>query len=181
MIGREVKVLTEAEPAWHKVGGVRACRRDREIKCPHERYLELLGDRISKQIRQHRCNDHIRVSASLPAVVQALAHERRVYFIECAHPAEQVATAIMQCAQLPILVDRQIARIAGDRSEVQTAATHQKLKAGMRNDPYVMAGRPQSGAQRHIRAHVALRTDSDDSNAQVALSLSAPPPPQRYG
>ena len=72
----------------------------------------------------------------------------------------------MQRAQLAIV--RQVARVPRDRREVQTALPHQGLEAGMGDDPHVMAGGLQSRAQRHVRAHVTLGTDGDDSNAHVA-------------
>ena len=144
-------------------------------KTPGQGGPELFGDRVGKQIRQHRRDDHIRVPAGLPAVAQALAHERPVYPIELAHKPAQVPSAVAQRAQLLIRVRWRVTRIAGKRSEIQTPLTHQILKAPMRNDSNVMAGCLESDPQRHIRANVALRTESDDSNTQIALSAYTPP------
>ena len=144
---------------------MRTRRRDREIKCPHQRNLQLHGDGVRKEIRQRRCDDDVRVLARLPAIPQPLAHQRRVNLVECADPPKQAATAIVQFAQLAILADRELAWITGHRREIQTAPAHQSLEPGMRDDPYVMAGGFQSGTQRHARTHVTLGADGDHPNA----------------
>jgi hypothetical protein len=86
----------------------------------------------------------------------------------------------MQRAQLTILGDRQVARIARYRSEVQAAPADKRLEPGMRDNAHVMTGGPQSGTERHVRTHITLRTDSDDSNAHVDVSSSCDSAPERF-